>query len=70
MSWREWKDQQPRNPTIRDDLWGSVIYGVAPVTTALTVQRRQLHCLYVQDNLDFAKRKDAAQIKAALATAE
>jgi len=40
------------------------IYGVTPVYAALTVQSRNpIKCLYLQENIDFAKRKDAALLK-------
>ena len=41
---------------------GDALYGVSPVLTALEVQRRLVHALYVQQGMDFNKRKDKAAI--------
>ncbi|EME30747.1 rRNA methyltransferase 1, mitochondrial [Galdieria sulphuraria] len=47
------------------------IYGVTPVYAALTVKTRNpIRCLYLQENADFSKRKDAALLQKIVQLAE
>lgn len=45
---------------------GDVVYGVAPIVTALKCKRREVYCLYVQEGLDNRQRKDKAALDFAI----
>lgn len=49
---------RPSKASLREQLFGDVLYGVAPVLAALRAGRRAPHALYVQEGADAAKRKD------------
>eukprot|EP00873_Tetraselmis_striata_P029914 jgi/Tetstr1/450178/TSEL_037219.t1 len=65
----EWVSR-PSKSSVNSRLTGEVVYGVAPVLTALQKGRREAHGLYVQKGLDMRKRKDGAALRLALSEAE
>lgn len=51
---------RPSKSTLRGELFGDVIYGVAPVLAALRAKRRSPHALYLQEGVTaLRKKKDA-----------
>jgi 21S rRNA (GM2251-2'-O)-methyltransferase len=67
---RDQRELYPARPNPRDLLFGEVLYGVSPVLAALKHQRRTIHALYIQQSIDFSKRKDASSIKEAIQRAK
>ncbi|GBF91307.1 rRNA methyltransferase [Raphidocelis subcapitata] len=57
---------RPSKSALREQLFGDVLYGVAPVYAALAARRRTAHVLYVQEGAAAAARKDGRAFQACL----
>ncbi|MEW5305298.1 MAG: hypothetical protein WDW36_007849 [Sanguina aurantia] len=56
--------------SIRDEIQGEVLYGVNPVQAAFRCDRRTAYALYVFENMDMGKRKDAGAVEEVIAAAK
>lgn len=68
--WERKPFYETKRSTIREQMFGEALYGVAPVLTALQYKRRQLHALYLQDSVDLEARKDSRALQQCIDLAE